>query len=198
MDEVYGEWQKEDNMGKSKWEVLDGFSEAHKIAVVFGNFNYQVENGGLNQWIYNGYFRDDAKKLIEYLEVGVGFDERFQTVLDTVYKLDQCAQETECDRYGCYRDLDDDDGDNSFIGDMINSDAFDTWYYKHCGESDWWEAVCEIIEKTKGRETVPDGRNQPDAKQKTPSVLDQIREAKAVPKQPSKRKSQEKTHGEEL
>jgi len=46
MDEVYSEWQKDENKGKGKWEVLKEFSEAHQIAVAFGNFNYQ----GRERW----------------------------------------------------------------------------------------------------------------------------------------------------
>ena len=42
MDEVYNEWQKEENKGKGKWDVLNGFSEAHQIAVVFGNFMFML------------------------------------------------------------------------------------------------------------------------------------------------------------
>jgi hypothetical protein len=95
MDEVYNEWQKADNKGK--WEVLEGFSEAHKIAVAFGNFNYQVENGGIEQWIYNGYFHDDSEKFIEYLETGAQTDERCKAILDRVSQLEQYANETGSD-----------------------------------------------------------------------------------------------------
>ena len=147
MDEVYSEWQKEENKGKSKWDVLDGFPAAYQIAVVFGNFNYQVENGGLEQWIYNGYFHDDAEKFTEYLEAGVGLDDRCRTILDRIYKLDQYARETDCDRNGYYRDPDDEDGEGGFIGNLMNCDAFATWYYGHCGKEDWWETVCRTIEK---------------------------------------------------
>ena len=50
MDEAYSEWQKDGNKSKGKWDILDGFPVAHQIAVTFGNFNYQVENGGIEQW----------------------------------------------------------------------------------------------------------------------------------------------------
>ena len=147
MNEVYDEWRKDENRAKGKWEVAGGFSEAHHIAVLFGNFNYQVENGGLEQWIYNGYFHDDAEKMAVYLEKGAESDERCQKILDRVNKLDQYAQETGCDRYGNFYDPDD-DGESGFIGDMINCEAFDTWYYEHCGKEDWWTTVCGIIDKT--------------------------------------------------
>ncbi|GHU91511.1 hypothetical protein FACS1894202_13070 [Clostridia bacterium] len=81
---------------------------------------------------------------------------------------------------------------------MINCDEFDTWYYKHCGGDDWWEAVGGIIDKAEGRESATADREQPTAEQERPSVMKQIREAKAAPKQPHKPKSPDKSHGEEL
>jgi hypothetical protein len=119
-------------------------------------------------------------------------------MLDRVYKLDHYARETDCDRYGNFRDLDNEDGDSSFIGDMINCDAFDTWYYKHCGEDGWWEAVCGIIDKAEERESAVSDREKPAAEQERESVLAKIREAKAAPKQPRKPKSPGQAHGEEL
>ncbi len=147
MDEVYHEWNKEENKSKGRLDVLVGFSEAHQIAVTFGNFNYQVGNGGIHQWIYNGYFHDDAEKFIEYLETGALTDKRCQVILDKVYALDRCANETGCDRRGYYRDSDNDDGEEGFIGNDIDCDAFDTWYYAHCDSEDWWKTVCGIIDK---------------------------------------------------
>ena len=148
MDEVYGVWQKDENRSKNKWDILTGFSPAHQIAVVFGNFNYQVENGGISQWIYNRYFHDDADKLIEYLELGAKSDERCVAILDKIHTLDQYANETDCDQDGYYVDSDYEDGEGGFIGDLINGEKFDTWYYGHCGEEDWWKTVCDIIDKT--------------------------------------------------
>ena len=195
MDEMYDKWQKGDN--KSKWEVLDDFSEAHKIAVVFGNFNYQVENGGIEQWIYNGYFQDDAEKFIEFLEIGAETDDRCRNILDKVYQLDQYAHETDCDRYGNFYDSDN-DGDSSFIGDIINCDKFDSWYYENCGKDDWWSTVCGIIDKAEARLALTEQHEHTAAKKpaQKESVLDKIHEAMTQPKQPHKPKSQDKSEPE--
>jgi hypothetical protein len=155
MNEFYNEWQKDENRGKSKWDVLSELSEAHQMAVAFGNFNYQVENGGIHQWIYNGYFHDDAEKLTEYLENGTELDERCQKILDTIYKLDQNARDTDCESDGYFIDPDDEDSEQQFIGDMIDCDSFDTWYYAHCDGDGWWKTVCGVIEKVTGHEFVP-------------------------------------------
>ena len=159
MYEMYSKWQRGDD--KNKWEVLGDFSAAHQIAVVFGNFNYQVENGGIEQWIYNGYFHDDSEKFIEYLEIGAEIDARCRNILDRVYQLDQYAQETDCDLYGKFYDADN-DGDSSFIGDIINGDAFNKWYYENCGDEDWWKSVCSIIDKVK-MQLAPVGQYENDA-----------------------------------
>lgn len=147
MDEVYIEWQKEENQNKRKWDILDGFSESHQIAVIFGNFNRQVENGGIEQWIYNGYFHDDSEKLSEYLAIGAYTDDRCQVILDRINRLDQHAQETGCDREGYFYDPDDEDDMGNFIGDVINCADFDSWYFNRCGKEDWWKTVCGIIDK---------------------------------------------------
>ena len=165
VDEFYTEWQKDDK--KDKWDVLEGFSEAHQIAVTFGNFNYQVENGGLSQWVYNGYFHDDAEKFIEYLEVGAELDERCRTILDRVYKIDQYAQEMDSDRYGNYHDPGE-DGESGFIGDLINCDAFDSWYYKNCDKDDWWEVVGGVIEKVTGLELAQAGQDDRSGEEAAP------------------------------
>jgi hypothetical protein len=154
MDEFYRGWKKEENRGKDKWDVLGGFSESHQIAVLFGNFNNQVENGGLSQWIYNRYFNSDAEKFADYLEEGSELDSRFQVILDKVNLLDRYANETGCDQYGNYRDPADEDGETGFIGDLANSDAFDTWYYKHCGNDSWWDNVCVIIDQAEAQKVV--------------------------------------------
>jgi hypothetical protein len=159
MDEVYNEWQKDENKNKGKWDVLEGFSEAHQIAVVFGNFNQQVENGGISQWIYNGYFHEDAEKLAGYLETGAQSDERFKKILGDIYQFDAYAHETDCDRYGYFHDRGDEDGEGGFIGDIIDCDAFDTWYYEHCGD-DWWKTVCGIIDKAAAHETAHDKQEE--------------------------------------
>lgn len=164
MNAVYDEWNKEENKGQGKWDILNGFSEAHQIAVLFGNFNYQVGNGGLEQWIYNGYFHDDAEKLVEYLEAGTALDKRCRKILDSVYKLNQYAEKTGCDRDGYYNDPYDEDSEGGFIGDMVDCDAFDTWYYEHCGKDDWWEIICKIIDKTEGRTVAPAHQNEQDGK----------------------------------
>jgi len=162
MDEAYDKWQKEENKGKVKWDAFASLSRAHHIAVAFGNFNYQVENGGIEQWIYNGYFHDDVEKLTEYLKIGAETDARCNTILDSICKLEQFAQGTNCDRYGNFDNLYDEDGDISFIGDAINCDRFDAWYYEHCGNDDWWESVCGIIDKADCLQNEPETKFEPE------------------------------------
>lgn len=198
MDETYNEWRKDENRDKSKWDVLGDFSVSHQVAVTFGNFNYQVENGGIEQWIYNGYCQDDAEKFIEFLEIGAETDDRCRNILDKVYQLDQYAHETDCDRYGNFTDLDGEDGESGFIGDIINCDKFDSWYYDNCGKEDWWSTVCGIMDKAEARLALTEEHEYAAAEiqPEKESVLDKIHEAMAQPKQPHKPKSPDKSEPE--
>jgi len=72
MNEVYGFWQLDENRRSEetrnfgdKNEILSLFSEAHEAAVRFGNFNYQVHNGGIAQWISNQYMKEDIDGLLD-------------------------------------------------------------------------------------------------------------------------------------
>ena len=53
MDFAYEKWQK--NRDWSYEKFIDSLSYIEKVAVLTGNLNYQVENGGFMQWITNGY-----------------------------------------------------------------------------------------------------------------------------------------------
>jgi hypothetical protein len=53
MSEAYKTWE-----GRNDWSYSDfvnSLDHAHCVAVVIGNLNYQVENGGFSQWHGNGY-----------------------------------------------------------------------------------------------------------------------------------------------
>jgi hypothetical protein len=52
MDTSYDLWNNQ------KWsyrEFLMNLDPLHRSAVVLGNLNYQVCNGGFSQWMFNGY-----------------------------------------------------------------------------------------------------------------------------------------------
>ena len=63
MNQVYTSWQylglKTTSANYGKHQVINLFTDLHRTAVVLGNFNYQVGNGGIRQWIDNGYCLDD-------------------------------------------------------------------------------------------------------------------------------------------
>jgi len=70
---------------------LDALAEPEQLAVVFGNLNYQVENGGFTQWIDNNYYEDTIDRLREF---GDRFKERFPVlgrVLAIIDELEEYA-----------------------------------------------------------------------------------------------------------
>ena len=93
MDCAYDKWE---DSNISREEFLDQLTEYEKDAVIFGNFNYQVENGGLTQWYCND-FGDDSKNLYDFLsksdfiykENFIEILEAFDYVIDEINKLDK-------------------------------------------------------------------------------------------------------------
>lgn len=59
----------------SREEFLLGLTPYEKLAVIFGNFNYQVQNGVFYQWVFNNYDSDidDLEEFIETCE----FDKKY-------------------------------------------------------------------------------------------------------------------------
>ena len=49
-----------ENKGDKDAERLD-------VSTALGNFNYQVENGGIHQWVYNNYYMHGLPILLEFL-----------------------------------------------------------------------------------------------------------------------------------
>ena len=48
-------------------QFLRELSVAERRAVMLGNLNYQVENGGFAQWVDNGYASDSGSELLDIL-----------------------------------------------------------------------------------------------------------------------------------
>ena len=93
MDQSYDIWK---NNSMSRDEFLSKLSDYEKLAVKFGNFNYQVENGGLMQWDCNGY-SEDLEDLQEFLTKSdyskkdrfLGILDAFSNVKNAIDKLDK-------------------------------------------------------------------------------------------------------------
>lgn len=72
MDEVYGFWNSPEGEGLDKAElidtVLEKFGKKHVYALVAGNLNYQVCNGGFQQWVDNGYAFAQYNEVVDLLQ----------------------------------------------------------------------------------------------------------------------------------
>jgi hypothetical protein len=109
MDSAYDKWEK----GMNKADFLESLDSPEAEAVVLGNLNYQVQNGGFYQWIDNGYAELSAsdvlfvlkrmktpaaravikmvRQVIEYMDSGAFGDdgeEHDEEALDALDKLD--------------------------------------------------------------------------------------------------------------
>jgi hypothetical protein len=72
MDEAYGLWKREENRHWKQEDFLENLEPIPRAAVMLGNMNYQVENGGWGQWADNRYYLC-ADQLLSVLEEMVNF-----------------------------------------------------------------------------------------------------------------------------
>jgi len=73
MDESYDLWQSEEGKNWNHKDFLDNLpSVVHKYAVILGNLNQQVENGGFEQWYGNNYGERDDEILVKEILPQIG------------------------------------------------------------------------------------------------------------------------------
>lgn len=65
MDKSYDKWRE--CRGWSYGEFLSNLDALERKAVVLGNFNHQVLNGGFQQWVDNGYASGSGMELLTVL-----------------------------------------------------------------------------------------------------------------------------------
>ena len=74
MDKAYDDERiRADKHYNGNWSynrMLNKASDVERFAVVLGNWNYQVENGGINQWVDNGYCTgiSDLREALEKMD----------------------------------------------------------------------------------------------------------------------------------
>ncbi len=123
-------WQNTMNTAYEKWQAagdisyesfVSNLTEAERTAVLLGNLNYQVCNGGFRQWIDNGYVVA-GKSVVDVLCV-------INTTL-TLDLADRIIKLLKLANVGVFDDID--DTEDKFLNDL------DDWYYSHHDE---WLAI---------------------------------------------------------
>lgn len=95
-------------------DLFNKCTEIEKIAVTLGNLNYQVENGGFQQWIDNGYASIHGKKIVTYLK--------------NIAKSENCTVANElANKISPLINLIDDNNEDDEVYEYAQS--LDNWYY---------------------------------------------------------------------
>lgn len=68
MDRAYDKWQTTENRSWDYRRFLLNLDTVERKAVILGNFHYQVCNGGLQQWVDNGYASSAGVDLLSLLD----------------------------------------------------------------------------------------------------------------------------------
>lgn len=146
MNDAYERWQEPDNKW-SREEFMGQCSDLERKAVLLGNLNYQVCNGGFCQWVDNGYGLE-WQEVVEVLkEIGtenalktINLIERFAEYINLAEDNhgfgDYWAEET--DEFGF--SYDDDFEEYESEGPYIARDCDNEFY-------DFNETLCEEIEE---------------------------------------------------
>ena len=66
MDRAYDKWKQNKDWKYSQF--LLNLDSVERKAVILGNFNYQVLNGGFVQWVENGYASGGGRELLVILD----------------------------------------------------------------------------------------------------------------------------------
>ena len=99
MDSAYSKWNDE-MKGISQEDFYYALPTIERKAVVLGNFNYQVCNGGFCQWAGNGYMSLHIAELKRIL--GCMNTETSKKVLKLVESFEYCFDEDEEDEEEMY------------------------------------------------------------------------------------------------
>lgn len=144
MDKAYKIWEQNGNMlyGMFLNEVETKLGKLYLNAIITGNLNYQVENGGFSQWKFNDY-DVSLDQLINF------FNDNFpdnETVKKLVWILKDVKEQIEWVEDGKYKTknlYDHQDFFNDALNDYLsdNLSKNDSAYYKIS------EEINEILEK---------------------------------------------------
>ncbi len=103
--------------------IRDDLSKIKELAVMFGNFNYQVENGGLLQWDDNDYSKDLGSLYAFLDDCDYNQKAKFMQVLDDFSYVKTAIKEL--DRFNDWYDKDyvaiQDDWKNYFENYLLNN-----------------------------------------------------------------------------
>jgi hypothetical protein len=119
MDEAYDKW--DNNVIKNYPDflkmVMKDLGKLYYHAVITGNFNYQVGNGGFSQWTYNNYAKSTINSLVIFLEDNFANNDIVIEVLDLLYEYDEIIGWI-------------DDGINELKSNCISSEYFELFQEK--------------------------------------------------------------------
>lgn len=143
-------WQKLMHQAHDKWaggmskrDFMKSLSPAEKAACLAGHFNYQTENGGVRQYIDNGYAQGDCGRDLVRLMGDVAREQQCPEAEQLAQKLDVLLIHVNTDakdrgfndywvreeRRGGYGWADEnDDADEETEGERI-AKGMDDWYY---------------------------------------------------------------------
>lgn len=142
MDSAYKKYQANETWGYN--EFITSLDYKEKVAVLTGNLNYQVGNGGFVQWHNNGY-SSEADQLIIILEkyknghpAIVKALQLVQEAMDTIKNVESAHQQ-----YGRRYDWDDEEEEDTHETLYVRLSPLDDDFYKI--DDQFLEEIQEVL-----------------------------------------------------
>lgn len=147
MDSAYSKWDHNDRITYGQFlEMLDS-KERH--AVLLGNMNYQISNGGVQQWVDNGYALK-AVSLFDVLRL-MGSPRAMEWVEKLEHFVDQYVDLTAKDRgFGGNYWLNDEESDEEDDENRLYwgaADKLTDFYYEEPFHAEFLREVTEFLSK---------------------------------------------------
>lgn len=134
MDGAYDRWQQHQDWSQPR--MLQSCTGPERAAVILGNLNYQVGNGGFRQWVDNGYALDgpEAVSLLLTIAKETGYEQATQLatrVTELLKYVDLTLKRRGFNNYWLADDtswdnVEEDDGPSA--GEAM-AESMDDWYY---------------------------------------------------------------------
>jgi len=160
MNLAYDRWQKGGDLeDKSTSEFHAALPKDQLKAVLLGNLNYQVENGGFSQWVFNGYACECSEVMEVLEEMGTELALKVHSMLARIRPHLDCDGGEDRGCFGSYWEQIDDEHEemccnchgNGEVWVEDEDDEEDGGSYEECGYcDDGYERWTETVDSPEG------------------------------------------------
>lgn len=139
MNDAYDRWQdKNDDEILNYEDMITKTSRLSQIAVLLGNLNYQIGNGGFEQWVDNGYAQNGEEVLKALREVGSPLSKKVSKWVETVLDYVNLDERNTGAGGNYWIDEGYEYEEECWEEEHYDEDSDEVWYEEECSENEVW------------------------------------------------------------